>query len=125
MPRAGELRIRLVKNHRILIRNCDSYEGLAKGCFVRVAVRSAAENGRLIEALTIEAERLVAEVGVKWSERTVASTWRGASKHSAQACDDRHIGRRNAAKEEPRLRRFEDEEIDPRGSKRLPAGNWN
>jgi threonine-phosphate decarboxylase len=57
MPSSAELRSRLIQKHRILIRNCDSYEGLAKGRFVRVAVRSAAENGRLIEALTIEVLR--------------------------------------------------------------------
>ncbi len=51
MPLSSELRIRLVKNHRILIRNCDSYEGLATGCFIRVAVRSRAENERLVEVL--------------------------------------------------------------------------
>jgi threonine-phosphate decarboxylase len=54
MPSSEELRSRLIQKHRILIRNCDSYEGLAKGRFVRVAVRSAAENARLIEALTRE-----------------------------------------------------------------------
>jgi threonine-phosphate decarboxylase len=51
MPAASELRARLATRHRILIRNCDSYEGLAAGCYVRVAVRSAAENGRLTQAL--------------------------------------------------------------------------
>ncbi len=54
MPAASELRARLATRHRILIRNCDSYEGLAPGRYVRVAVRSAAENGRLIEALADE-----------------------------------------------------------------------
>jgi threonine-phosphate decarboxylase len=50
-PTASELRTRLIRKHRILIRNCDSYEGLAPGRYVRVAVRSAAENCRLIQAL--------------------------------------------------------------------------
>jgi threonine-phosphate decarboxylase len=54
MPPASELRARLATRHRILIRNCDSYEGLTPGRYVRVAVRSAAENGRLIEALADE-----------------------------------------------------------------------
>ena len=54
MPAASELRARLASKHRILIRNCDSYEGLAMGRYVRVAVRSAAENGRLIRALAEE-----------------------------------------------------------------------
>jgi threonine-phosphate decarboxylase len=51
MPAAAELRRRLIATHRILIRNCDSYEGLAPGRYVRVAVRSAADNCRLVQAL--------------------------------------------------------------------------
>jgi threonine-phosphate decarboxylase len=51
MPVSSELRACLIAKYRILIRNCDSYEGLAKGRFVRVAVRFAADNRRLIEAL--------------------------------------------------------------------------
>ncbi|HLK69850.1 MAG TPA: aminotransferase class I/II-fold pyridoxal phosphate-dependent enzyme [Bryobacteraceae bacterium] len=51
MPIAAALRARLIERYRILIRNCDSYEGLAPGRYVRVAVRSAGENGRLIHAL--------------------------------------------------------------------------
>jgi threonine-phosphate decarboxylase len=54
MPSASELRERLIAAHRIAIRNCDSYEGLAHGRFVRVAVRSAADNDRLIGALQRE-----------------------------------------------------------------------
>jgi threonine-phosphate decarboxylase len=54
VPAASELRARLAARHRILIRNCDSYEGLTPGRYVRVAVRSAAENDRLIEALADE-----------------------------------------------------------------------
>ncbi len=54
MPAAAELRVRLIAKHRILIRICDSYEGLAPGRCVRVAVRSAADNRRLIDALAIE-----------------------------------------------------------------------
>ncbi len=51
MPSAAELRVRLLWEHRILIRNCDSYESLAAGRYVRVAVRSAEENCRLLDAL--------------------------------------------------------------------------
>jgi threonine-phosphate decarboxylase len=51
MPAASELRTRLIGNHRILIRNCDSYEGLEAGRCVRVAVRSGEENGRLVRAM--------------------------------------------------------------------------
>ena len=54
MPTASELRSRLIAKHRILIRNCDSYEGLALGRYVRVAVRSAEENCRLIQSLAQE-----------------------------------------------------------------------
>jgi threonine-phosphate decarboxylase len=54
MPLASELRARLIERHRILIRNCDSYEGLERGSYIRVAVRSAAENLRLTEALATE-----------------------------------------------------------------------
>ncbi|HWF08701.1 MAG TPA: hypothetical protein VG297_09560, partial [Bryobacteraceae bacterium] len=53
-PASSELRTRLISTHRILIRNCDSYEGLAPGRFIRLAVRSAEENRRLIEALAEE-----------------------------------------------------------------------
>ena len=54
MPDASKLRAALILKHRILIRNCDSYEGLATGRYVRVAVRSAMENCRLLEALADE-----------------------------------------------------------------------
>ncbi len=54
MPRAAELRAAMIERHRILIRNCDSYEGLEPGRYVRVAVRSHAENARLLEALVRE-----------------------------------------------------------------------
>ena len=54
MPAASELRSRLIANHRILIRNCDSYEGLTPGRYIRVAVRSPEQNLRLIQALAGE-----------------------------------------------------------------------
>jgi len=54
MPTASDLRSRLIAKHRILIRNCDSYEGLTQGRYVRVAVRTAEENCRLIQALAHE-----------------------------------------------------------------------
>jgi threonine-phosphate decarboxylase len=53
-PASSELRTRLIAKHRILIRNCDSYEGLAPGRYVRLAVRSAEENRRLIKGLAEE-----------------------------------------------------------------------
>jgi len=54
MPAASKLSASLIVKHRILIRNCDSYEGLGRGRYVRVAVRSHKENCLLIEALTDE-----------------------------------------------------------------------
>lgn len=54
MPPASELRSRLIHRHHILIRNCDSYEGLSPGRYVRVAVRSGSDNVRLTEALAEE-----------------------------------------------------------------------
>lgn len=54
MAAALELRARLIRKHRILIRNCDSYEGLAPGRYVRVGVRGRGENCRLIQALSGE-----------------------------------------------------------------------
>jgi threonine-phosphate decarboxylase len=54
MPAGAELRARLLARHRILIRNCDSYEGLSPGRYIRVAVRSQAENSQLIWSLTRE-----------------------------------------------------------------------
>jgi threonine-phosphate decarboxylase len=51
MPLASELRTRLLEQHRILIRNCDSYEGLENGKYIRVAVRDALDNVRFTQAL--------------------------------------------------------------------------
>jgi len=54
MPTASDLRLGLIAKHRILIRNFDSYEGRTPGRYVRVAVRTAEENCRLIQALAHE-----------------------------------------------------------------------
>ena len=51
MPAASQVRACMIANHRILIRNCDSYEGLDPGRYIRVAVRSESDNRRLIDAL--------------------------------------------------------------------------
>jgi threonine-phosphate decarboxylase len=53
-PSVSELRHRLIRRHAILIRNCDSYEGLAAGRYLRVAVRTEPENLRLVHALAEE-----------------------------------------------------------------------
>jgi len=54
MPTSSKLRTDLMAKHRILIRNCDSYEGLAAGRYIRVAVRSPEDNRRLIQAMAAE-----------------------------------------------------------------------
>jgi threonine-phosphate decarboxylase len=54
MPTASDLRARLIAKHGILIRNCDSYQGLVRGRYVRVAVRTGQENCRLTQALAEE-----------------------------------------------------------------------
>jgi threonine-phosphate decarboxylase len=52
MPRASELRALMLRAHHILIRNCDSFEGLTPGRYIRLAIRDEADNGRLVEALS-------------------------------------------------------------------------
>ncbi len=47
---SSELCCKLLQAHRIMLRNCDSYEGLAQGRYVRAAVKLPAENDRLIAA---------------------------------------------------------------------------
>jgi len=41
----------LVREHAILVRECDSFTGLEPGCYLRVAVRGEDENQRLVDAL--------------------------------------------------------------------------
>jgi len=48
---AASARERLIREHGILVRECDSFEGLEKGRYLRVAVRQESENARLIQAL--------------------------------------------------------------------------
>ncbi|MBD5655736.1 MAG: histidinol-phosphate aminotransferase family protein, partial [Candidatus Eremiobacteraeota bacterium] len=50
-PRAPELTQRLVLQSQIVVRDCSSFEGLEAGDYIRVAVRAAAENERLVDAL--------------------------------------------------------------------------
>ncbi len=50
-PRAADLRMRLLAEHRILIRNCDTYEAMETGRYIRVAVRSRGDNERLTAGL--------------------------------------------------------------------------
>jgi threonine-phosphate decarboxylase len=53
MPSACELRRWLITNHHILIRNCDSYEGLSEGRYIRVAVRGPEDNLRIIATFAL------------------------------------------------------------------------
>jgi threonine-phosphate decarboxylase len=48
---------RLIREHHIVLRHCANYEGLGDG-FLRTAVRTEAENERLIDALLCEINRL-------------------------------------------------------------------
>jgi threonine-phosphate decarboxylase len=48
---AGCIRERMLRDHAILVRECDSFESLEPGRYLRVAVRGETENARLIEAL--------------------------------------------------------------------------
>jgi histidinol-phosphate/aromatic aminotransferase/cobyric acid decarboxylase-like protein len=48
---ASEVRERLIWERAILVRECDSFEGLAPGRYLRIAVRREIENDRLTEAL--------------------------------------------------------------------------
>jgi threonine-phosphate decarboxylase len=46
---------RMIREHHIVLRNCANYEGLSNG-FLRAAIRTEAENERLIAALASELE---------------------------------------------------------------------
>lgn len=50
-PHSAATREHLVRRHRIVVRNCDSYSGLEKGRYIRVAVRTARDNNLLLEGL--------------------------------------------------------------------------
>jgi threonine-phosphate decarboxylase len=49
---AALVRERLIREYAILVRECDSFEGLEPDRYLRVAVRRKSENARLIEGLT-------------------------------------------------------------------------
>lgn len=49
---AVQIRRALLRDHAILVRECDSFSGLESGRYLRVAVRNADENQRLIDALS-------------------------------------------------------------------------
>jgi threonine-phosphate decarboxylase len=48
---ALQVRDQLIREHAILVRECDSFAGIERGRYLRVAVRQENENARLIEAL--------------------------------------------------------------------------
>jgi threonine-phosphate decarboxylase len=48
---APQVRERLLREHAVLVRECDSFEGIERGRYFRVAVREESENVRLVEAL--------------------------------------------------------------------------
>jgi threonine-phosphate decarboxylase len=50
-PDSTRLRAALIQRHRIVVRDCRSFEGMEDGCFLRVAVRARTENERLVGAL--------------------------------------------------------------------------
>ena len=49
---SAQLRERLIVKHNIVVRNCDSFAALAKGRYIRVAVKSERDNNRLLEAIS-------------------------------------------------------------------------
>ena len=50
-PCSSALRETLIQAHRILVRNCDSFEGLETGRYIRIAVRGHSDNQALVQAL--------------------------------------------------------------------------
>lgn len=50
-PFSGRLQERLIKEHHIVVRNCDSFEGLEQGRYLRVAIRTPYDNDRLLDAI--------------------------------------------------------------------------
>lgn len=55
----SELRLRLIREHRIVVRDCSSYEGLPRDRFMRVAVRDDTDNIKLIAGLNAASARVV------------------------------------------------------------------
>jgi threonine-phosphate decarboxylase len=50
-PPASDLRDHLIRESKIVVRNCDSYDNLETGHYIRVAVRGAGDNSRLVDAM--------------------------------------------------------------------------
>jgi threonine-phosphate decarboxylase len=49
---AMQVRDALLRDHAILVRECDSFSGLERGCYLRLAVRGESDSQRLIDALS-------------------------------------------------------------------------
>ena len=49
---ASQIRSALLRDHAILVRECDSFTGLERDCYLRVAVRGEEDNQRLVDALS-------------------------------------------------------------------------
>jgi histidinol-phosphate/aromatic aminotransferase/cobyric acid decarboxylase-like protein len=50
-PLASDLRDQLIRESKIVVRNCDSYDNLETGRYIRVAVRTSQDNCRLADAM--------------------------------------------------------------------------
>jgi threonine-phosphate decarboxylase len=50
-PNSTDLRTQLIHRHHIVVRDCQSFDGMADGRFIRVAVRTRADNERLVDAI--------------------------------------------------------------------------
>jgi threonine-phosphate decarboxylase len=50
-PESTSIRAALIGRHHIIVRDCRSFDGMEDGRFVRVAVRTPAENLRLVDAI--------------------------------------------------------------------------
>ncbi len=50
-PAAAHVRVRLIREHHLIVRDCRSFDGLEDGRFLRVAVRTREDNHRLLHAL--------------------------------------------------------------------------
>lgn len=57
-PNSTELRAQLIRQCRIVVRDCCSFDGMADGRFIRVAVRSRADNDRLVDALRVALQEM-------------------------------------------------------------------
>jgi histidinol-phosphate/aromatic aminotransferase/cobyric acid decarboxylase-like protein len=55
---AAQIQRSLLETSRILVRVCDSFEGLTPGRYIRVAVRSDEDNARLVSGLAATAPGL-------------------------------------------------------------------